>query len=251
MNEMKTSQKGLEFITRWEGLILNPYLDVASLWTIGVGHLIKPTDSFSTITNDQVKSLMASKDKNHPVAKLSISRDEALSILAKDVAGTEDALRKAIKVPLNQNQFDALVSFGFNCGPGVFRTSGACKALNEGNYAVVPEKLLDWSKARIGGVMQVNKGLYNRRVSEGELFSRDFVEPVPAGILIPWNNALVLEVQNGLKKLGLYAGVVDGIVGPATRKGIEEFSKSKGLVHGDLKTGIFQEWKNSFDAAST
>lgn len=251
MNEMKTSQKGLEFITRWEGLVLNPYLDVASLWTIGVGHLIKPTDSFSTITNDRVKSLLASKDKNHPVAKLSIVRDEALSILAKDVASTEDALRRAIKVPLNQNQFDALISFGFNCGPGVFRTSGACKSLNEGNYTVVPEKLLDWSKARIGGSLQINKGLYNRRVSEGELFSRDFVEPISAGELLPWNKPLILEVQLGLKKLGLYVGVVDGIIGPATRKGIEEFSKNKDLAHGDLKAGIFQEWKRSFDAAVT
>ena len=46
MNNLKTSKSGLEFIARWEGIVLHPYMDVAGLWTIGVGHLIKPSDSF-------------------------------------------------------------------------------------------------------------------------------------------------------------------------------------------------------------
>ena len=72
MNEsLITSIEGLKFVSKWEGKISRPYLDVAKKWTIGVGHLIKPTDSFSLISNDQVKSLLISKDKNHPVAKTS------------------------------------------------------------------------------------------------------------------------------------------------------------------------------------
>lgn len=171
-SDMKTSPAGLDFIARWEGCILKPYMDIAGLWTIGVGHLILPADSFSSITNEQVRSLLATKDKNHPVAKIEISKQEALDLLAKDVKKCEVGIEKNIKVSLNQNQFDALCSFGFNCGVGVYATSGACKALNEGKYDKVPELLLLWSKARINGTLQTSTGLLNRRKSEGQLFTK-------------------------------------------------------------------------------
>jgi lysozyme len=236
--EMKTSQIGLEFIARWEGLVLNPYMDVASLWTIGVGHLIKPTDSFSTITNSQIKDLLASKDKNHPIAKLTISREEALDILAKDVKNVEDDLKKFIKTILNQNQFDALVSFGFNCGTGVFKTSGACKAVAAGNFNEVPVKLLDWSKVRINGELKVNKGLLARRTAEGQLFSRTPVD-LTKYEAVPWTHDALRDIQTKLKKLGMYEGLADGLMGPKTQAGIERFSKSKNIP---IPHGIVESW---------
>lgn len=158
-DHLKTSHDGLEFIAKWEGCILKPYKDIAGLRTIGIGHLILPGENFPD--------------------GVAITREQAFELLAKDVAKCEVAIKKAIKVPLNQNQFDALVSFGFNCGTGVYTTSGACKALNNGEYEKVAPRLLDWSKAKINGVLQTVKGLYNRRKSEGELFDKLVVQAPP------------------------------------------------------------------------
>lgn len=212
-------------------------MDVASLWTIGVGHLIKPTDSFGGIPNDKVKELLASKDKNHPNAKLMISREEALKMLSDDVAAVEKALIAAILVKLTQNQFDALVSFGFNCGTGVFRTSGVCKSIAAGNMDQVPDKFLDWSKVRIGGELKVNKGLLARRTAEGKLFSQG---NAPITTLLSWTPDVLKDVQGKLKKLGFYPGLVDGIMGPKTRAGIEQFSKSINMTV--QQTGVSSQW---------
>lgn len=247
---MKTSKQGLEFIAKWEGTILKPYMDVASLWTIGVGHLIKNTDSFSTITNNQVKDLLKSTDKNHPVSKIQIPREEALDILSKDIAAIETALNNSIKVPLNQNQFDALVSFGFNCGPGVFRTSGACKSIANGDYTQFPIKLLDWSKVRTNGVLKTNQGLYNRRVAEGELFSRKpaTIDDISRSTLISWTPDIIVAIQTKLKSLGLYPGLIDGISGPATRKAMEDFSRNYSAPPVP-KMGITQVWLDALSKA--
>lgn len=162
MNDnMKTSPAGLEFISKWEGCILKPYKDIAGLRTIGIGHLILPSENFPD--------------------GVSITKEQALELLAKDVEKCEVAIKKNIKVALNQNQFDALCSFGFNCGTGVYATSSACKALNEGRYNDVPGLLLLWSKARVNGVLQTSKGLLNRRESEGQLF----MKPVEVAVAAP------------------------------------------------------------------
>lgn len=238
---MKTSKNGLEFISRWEGIILTPYICAAGKWTIGVGHVIRTTDSFSTISNANVRELLASKDKNHPVASLRIPKEEAFAILAKDIEVTEKALSKDITVPLTQNQFDALVSFGFNCGTGVYRTSGACKSLNAGDYQAFTVKLLEWCKIKVGGVSKVNQGLLNRRKSEVQLFNSPSLAPeeTPPPTLVSWSVELLIDVQTKLKKLGLYPGLIDGLYGPATRRGIEEFCrKFKIDAGGDLKLGV-------------
>lgn len=149
---MKTSANGLNFISKWEGCVLHVYKDIAGLPTIGVGHLIKPGENFTTITKEQ-----------------------ALELLAKDVLKCEQAIAKFISVPLNQNQFDTLVSFSFNCGTGVLQTSTLAKRLNQGFHNEVPTHLLSWCKYTVieNGVkvLKTNQGLLNRRKSEGELWS--------------------------------------------------------------------------------
>ena len=145
---MKTSNNGLNFIAKWEGCILSVYKDIAGLPTIGIGHLIKPGEQFTTITKEQ-----------------------ALDLLSQDVKKCEDAANKYIKVSLNQNQFDALISWSFNCGVGVFQTSTLAKRLNQGFYQEVPDNLLSWCKATISGKTVINQGLQNRRKAEGELWN--------------------------------------------------------------------------------
>ena len=244
----KTSSAGLEFIARWEGIVLTPYMDVAGLWTIGVGHLIKDTDFFSTIPNDKIKSLLKSKDKNHPYAQISIPREEALNILANDVKLVEEALVRMIKMKLNQNQFDAMVSFGFNCGTNVFKTSGACKAIAEGNFQAVPEKLLDWSKVRINGELKTNKGLLARRTAEGQLFSREInnVE-LSSPTLFSHTPEMIKDIQTKLKKLGFYIGLIDGIKGSQTVAAMEKFSIAKNIqLHN---SGISTLWMSELNKA--
>lgn len=226
---MKTSKNGLEFISKWEGCVLKPYKDIAGLRTIGIGHLIKPGEDFP----DGVE----------------ITNEKALELLASDVKICEDAINKRIKVSLNQNQFDALVSFGFNCGTGVYSTSDACKELNKGNYSEVPQKLLSWCKARINGVLVVNKGLQNRRISEGQLFSsvtsQQADEPV-----INWDTGKLKEAQQKLKLLGLYLKSVDGLWGPGTEHAMNSFANEKGIDVGknpskEIPVKLFEAIKNS------
>lgn len=221
MNDsLKTSNGGLEFISNWEGCILKPYKDIAGLRTIGIGHLIKP-------------------DENFPDG-VSITKERALEILAEDVKLCEDAIKKNIKVPLNQNQFDALVSFGFNCGVGVYSNSGVAAALNAGRYSDVPTQLLNWSKAKINGVLQVVQGLYNRRKSEGQLFMKSAAssQPVAADPIVQWTKDELRLAQEKLKKLGLYSLSVDGLWGPGTNAGITSFASSIGVTLSNPANGI-------------
>lgn len=216
MNEsLSTSQAGLEFISKWEGCVLKPYKDIAGLRTIGVGHLIKPGENFPD--------------------GVAISHETALQILSADVKLCEDVIKKNIKVELNQNQFDALVSFGFNCGTGVYSKSDVAQVLNAGDYASVPVKLLGWSKARINGVLQTNQGLYNRRKSEGELFVKSVGDSTSVSVTDPdpyvlWTKDLLSEAQTALKKLGLYTMTVDGVWGPGTSRAVAAFSAQKKIA---------------------
>lgn len=219
MNDnMKTSQNGLEFISRWEGCVLKPYKDIAGLRTIGVGHLIKPGENFP----DGVE----------------ITKEHALDILSADVKLCEDAINLRIKVSLSQNQFDALVSFGFNCGTGVYTRSDACKALNEGKYDEVPQRILVWSKARINGKLQTNQGLYNRRKSEGELFinkdSADSVSMPATKNVVQLSSVVLKEIQTILKRLGLYTLKIDGAWGKGTQNALQTFASQKCLCLTDL-----------------
>lgn len=220
MNEsLKTSKNGLEFISNWEGCVLKPYKDIAGLRTIGIGHLIKPGENF-------------------PDGVL-ITKERALEILAEDVKLCEDAIKKNIKVPLGQNQFDALVSFGFNCGVGVYSNSGVATVLNAGKYAEVSTQLLSWSKARVNGVLQVVQGLYNRRKSESQLFMKADSATTPiADPVVPWTKDELMLVQEKLKKLGLYSLSIDGLWGAGTNAGITNFASSIGVTLSNPKNGI-------------
>lgn len=152
---MKVDQSGLDFIARWEGVVLRVYKDVVGIPTIGVGHVLLPGESFPN----------------------GITREKALEILAKDVAKCEAAITKYITQPLNQNQFNALASFTFNCGTGALQQSTVRRKLNNGDYEGAADALLMWNKA--GG--KFNRGLANRRADERKLF----LKPVPIVVALP------------------------------------------------------------------
>jgi len=147
---MNLNTAGLDLIKSHEGLRLEAYPDPATKgdpWTIGYGHTSR-----------------AGPPKVYPGLK--ISREEAERILKQDLATFERHVRSRVKVSLNDNQFSALVSFCFNVGPGNFDKSGVLKAVNAGQFDLVPARLMLWNKAA-GRVM---RGLTKRRAEEGDLF---------------------------------------------------------------------------------
>lgn len=144
---MKTSENGIELLKRFEGLELEAYQDIAGIWTIGYGH-----------TGDDVQ----------PGMKL--TEREAEELLRRDLKPREQAVSSAVKVSLNQNEFDALVSFVYNVGAAAFRGSTALKRLNRGDRVGAADALTWWNKATVGGVLREVLGLTRRRAAERALF---------------------------------------------------------------------------------
>lgn len=139
---MKTSDKGLELIKAHEGLMLRAYKCPAGVWTIGYGSTtgVKEGD---VITNKQAEDL-----------------------LRKDLATAEAEVNRH-KLPLNQRQFDALVSFVFNVGKGNFRRSTLLKRIKENVFHPdIPFQFSRWDKG--GG--KVLPGLVRRRKDEAKLY---------------------------------------------------------------------------------
>jgi lysozyme len=159
---MKTSAAGLAFVAQEEGTVLHVYKDVAGYETIGIGHLLSPSEKASGV-----------------FAK-GLTKQQAIDLLARDIVIYESAVNKNVKVPLTQNQFDALVSFAFNNGGGALASSGLLVKLNKGDIPGAADEFLRWCKVRINGELVTNQGLLNRRKRERTIFLKpDAVVPGP------------------------------------------------------------------------
>ncbi|MBB3979652.1 GH24 family phage-related lysozyme (muramidase) [Rhizobium azooxidifex] len=148
--EMMTSAAGRKAITAHEDNVLTAYPDPATggePWTIGVGHT-------------------SAAGPPKVVRGMRITAAQSDEILSRDLKTFEAGVRSAVKVPLNQNEFDALVSLAFNFGVGAFSKSTLVKKLNAGDRAGSADQFLVWNRAA-GKVM---KGLSSRRASERSLF---------------------------------------------------------------------------------
>ncbi|MFZ5986922.1 MAG: lysozyme [Bacillota bacterium] len=143
---MKASQKAIDLIKKYEGLKLTAYKCPAGVLTIGYGHT-KTTKPGMTINKEMAELL-----------------------LKQDLKDFEKAINELVKVPLTQNQFDALTSFIFNVGVGKFKNSTLLKELNEGNYKEAANEFLKWTKARQAGGLIELPGLVKRRKDEKKLF---------------------------------------------------------------------------------
>lgn len=142
---MKTSENGITLIQKSEGLRLKAYQDSVGVWTIGYGH-----------TGSDVTPALV------------ITQSQADALLARDLERFETGVARLVKVPLNQNQFDALVCFSYNLGLGSLQSSTLLRLLNAGDYAGAAGQFPRWDKA--GG--KVLPGLTRRRAAEQCLFMR-------------------------------------------------------------------------------
>lgn len=141
---MKTSQIGVDLIKRWEGLRLVGYLCSANVPTIGYGS-----------TGPDV------------YVDMRITEEEAEARLKKSLVVIEDTLNNIVRVPLNQNEFDALVSFAYNVGYNALSRSTLLRLLNAGEKrTTVAAEFSRWDK--VNG--QPVPGLVNRREAERVLF---------------------------------------------------------------------------------
>ncbi len=150
---MKKSEHGTQLLAEWEGFRNEVYDDAAGLPTIGVGHLLTKNE------RDSGKIIIKGQAVDYTQG---LSDQEVLDLLAQDLERFEAAVNDAVQVALNQNQFDALVSFAFNVGTQAFKSSTLLKKLNQGLHDEVPAQLRRWNKA--GG--KVIQGLINRREKE-------------------------------------------------------------------------------------
>lgn len=140
---MELSERGLGFIAQWEGFSPRAYVCPAGYSTIGYGHMILPGEKFDELDETQ-----------------------GLELLRHDAAKAERAVGRLIKISLNPNQFDALVSFTYNLGAGALQRSTLRMKINNEEFEQVREEWLKWCRA--GGKRL--KGLVNRRVAEVSLF---------------------------------------------------------------------------------
>ena len=143
---MKLSQGGLNLIKELEGWSATSYPDAGGR-SIGYGHFIQEEENFEE--------------------PLDLLLGEAL--LQKDVERAESALSSSLRVPLSQNQFDALVSFVYNVGVGAFTHSTLLRMLNEGDFKGVAKQFPRWIYSK-GKVLD---SLINRRKKERELFEKE------------------------------------------------------------------------------
>ena len=210
---MKTSEGTLKKIKEFEGCRLKAYKPVAAekYWTIGVGHYGPDVSAGMTITEAQ-----------------------AMELLKHDVKKYEDYVT-ATGLVLNQNQFDALVSFTFNCGPG-----NLAKLIKGRDYQQIADAMLLYNK---GADKKVLKGLVRRREWERNLFLSGSGSKTRAEAPKDYNPFSVPKttlrrgasgndvkwLQYELNRRGFKLSI-DGIFGPKTEAAVKEYQKKQGLV---------------------
>ncbi len=195
----RITQRGLDLIARFEGFVPYAYQDPVGHCTVAFGHLIhhgncRPED-FKVFGSE---------------ANPKFSRESGFDLLRRDVVRFENAVNQLVRVPLNQNEFNALVSFTFNNGVAAFAESTLLKVLNQGRRLEAADQFMRWVRA--GGV--VLPGLVVRRAAERAMFL-DALEPSDGADVKDLQRSLNRFTEKWLdgwpEKL-----VVDGVKGPGT-----------------------------------
>lgn len=125
---MKTSAAGVRALTVAEGCVLHPYNDSAGHATIGVGHLIH---------RGPVTTADRERFRGFDLA-------DATAMLRRDLARFERAVDAAVRIPVSQGEFDALVSLAFNIGEDGFAKSTVVRRLNAGDRKGAADAFLMW-----------------------------------------------------------------------------------------------------------
>lgn len=152
---MKMSTEGLMALIGHEGIVLSRYKDSVGVWTIGVGHT----------------AAAGYPDPRSYVGSLTVG--EALGLLRQDIVKYEAGVNAAVKVPLKQHEFDALVSFHYNTG--AIGKASFVKKLNADDRAGALKGIMDWRKP---------PEIIGRRTAERDLFKTG-IYPTPSATVYP------------------------------------------------------------------
>lgn len=146
---MKVSKEGLNHLKKLEGFRNNPYLDTAGVATIGYGFTYYPCGTKVTLEDSP------------------ITLRDAENILQQVLEDFEGCVDEKVTSTLNQNQYDALVSFCYNVGCGEFGDSTLLKRVNNNaNDPDITNQFKRWVYS--GG--KITKGLKKRRNQENYLY---------------------------------------------------------------------------------
>lgn len=158
--DLHLSDSGMKVLIAREGSRTHLYYDAAGLPTIGVGHLLSKSELSSGKIHINGYDVRWAKG---------LSKNDIAQLLDKDSRAAQNAVATMVTVPLNEHQFDCLVSFVFNVGIKAFANSTLLKKLNAGQYDAVPAQLRRWIYA--GG----KPVLKNRRESECAQWVKGYV----------------------------------------------------------------------------
>jgi lysozyme len=150
---MAPDDQCFDFIKNKEGMRLNAYQDSAGIWTIGYG---------SIIYEDQ-----------KPVKKGDvITQRRADKLIEREISFKSAKVNAALgNVNVNQNQFNALVSFAYNVGTGALLSSTLLKRVKaKPADPKIRDAFMMWNKAHVNGKLVAVKGLTKRRAEEADLY---------------------------------------------------------------------------------
>ncbi|MFZ5751772.1 MAG: lysozyme [Pseudomonadota bacterium] len=158
---MQMTDRGLLALVRHEGIVPGPYLDVKQVWTFGIGHTAAAGEPDPT-----------TMPRGMP-ADLDTGIREAFRVFRADLARYEAAVMRAVKVPLEPHEFDALVSFHYNTG-GIAKAA-LTRHLNAGDRAAAAAAFMGWLKPAV---------IRPRREAERDLFTTGHY---PTGTIPVWS----------------------------------------------------------------
>lgn len=226
---MKVSSNCIALVKSFEGWYGKAYKCPAGVWTIGYGHT-------GTVDGKAIHSRMI------------ISSEKATQLLEDDLNKAANDVKRLVTVRLNQNQFDALTSFVFNCGAGNLSRSTLLKKVNKKEFSAAADQFLAW--VRGGG--KVLPGLERRRKEERALFLKPMKKKVSA-----YNQTkFIKQLQKicGLKVTGRpNNALLDALpkISPITNsthkviKPLKKILKSKGYKISSTKA----KWDNKLSTA--
>lgn len=149
MKITKTGEKGIALIKSFEGFESKPYKCPAGIPTIGFGATFYPDGKKVSMTDTPV------------------NESQATDLLKSMLVSFEQYVDSYCRDEINQNQFDALVSFAYNLGPGNLKASTLLKKVNVNpNDVTIRDEFMKWCRSN-GAIL---KGLQRRRQAEADLY---------------------------------------------------------------------------------
>jgi lysozyme len=215
---MNISERGLDLIKEFEGY-LRPLKDggciayrcPAGVWTLGWGCTkgIKPGMTWT--------------------------KQQAVEGLRRELAECEAAVTRMVTAPIHQHQFDALVSFAYNCGIAALQKSTILRKLNRGDVEGAAAAFEMWNKATVNGKRVVLRGLARRRAAEKALFLTppEEAEPEP----MPQSVAEPPAVSPGAAAVG-GTGIIGGGALLADPAGVTSTAVAVKANAGQLLSGV-------------